>query len=89
MQHTVARYMKQLPGILPLREAWAPRKAIRCCKGDAVVEQGLGSFDTRCVHSTEAVSRVVSMAVSIGGITHLRNRLNEAPSEITRMEKAG
>ena len=34
-------------------------------------------------------SRVVSMAVSIGGIAHLRDRMNEAPADVAHLQKAG
>ena len=34
-------------------------------------------------------SRVLSMAISIGWITHLRDRMNEAPAEVAHLQKAG
>ena len=34
-------------------------------------------------------SWVLSMAVSTGGIAHLRDRVNDAPAEVTHLEKTG
>ena len=34
-------------------------------------------------------NRVLSMAVSIGGMAHLRDVMNKAPAEVAHLEKAG
>ena len=41
-----------------------------------------------CVANWE-VNRVLSMAVSIRRMNNLRDRINDAPTEVTHLEKAG
>jgi hypothetical protein len=76
VQHAVARHMKQLPGRLPLREAWSPRRTIRCCKVDTVVDQGFGYFGPRCVYSTQA-----SESGPFDGSIHRRDGPSKGPDE--------
>ena len=79
---TVAVYMKHFSGMLPIRVTWPHEGPHDVAKGTPRLSKASVSLAPDICNAHEAVLRVLSIEVSMGGIAHLRNLMNEAPVDV-------
>ena len=73
--------------MFPLKITWPPRRAIWCRKWDTEVDTCFGYLAPEICNAHEVVLRVLSIAVSIRGIAHLRDVMNGTPVDVAHLLK--